>query len=65
MDFKDSYPDYAAVEELVRRARLEQTVAISQLIADAVVDTARGLRRIATAFMGVRPARPARRALSR
>ena len=36
MDFKDSYPDYVAIEGHIRRARLERSLAISQLIGGAV-----------------------------
>ena len=44
MDFKDSYPDFAAIENHIRRARVERSVAIAQFLAGALVGTWRGLR---------------------
>ena len=35
-DFRNLYPQYADIEEIVRRARAERAVAMAELIADAV-----------------------------
>lgn len=37
MDFKTEFPDYAAVEKLVRRARAERSVYLADTIANAVL----------------------------
>ena len=50
MDFRNEYPDYAEIGALVRRARLERSVAVAELIAGAVYATGGGLRRIARAI---------------
>jgi len=44
MDFSNRYPDYAEIEGLIRRARLERSVAVADLVARAVVATGRGIR---------------------
>ncbi len=46
MDFKDRYPDYAAIEEHVRRARLERSVALAQMIVSACGAIADGARKL-------------------
>ena len=48
MDFKDQYPDYAAIEQHIVRARAQRSVAIAQMIADAIEATVRGIRRLFT-----------------
>jgi hypothetical protein len=55
MNFKESYPDFASIEEHVRRARLERSVAIAHFIADFFDETNRGLKRLARA-LGVKRA---------
>ena len=37
MDFKTRYPDYAAIETLVKRARVERSLFIGEAIANALV----------------------------
>ena len=59
LDFKDRYPDYAEIEEHIRRARLERTVAIAQFIADAVDRSQRMMKRLSRA-LGGRGAPPAK-----
>jgi hypothetical protein len=50
MDFKTKYPDFAAVEEHVRRARAERSVAIAHMLIDVWESTHRGLLRLARAL---------------
>ncbi len=50
MDFRNEYPDYAEIEALVRRARLERSVAVGEFIADAFCAAGRGLRRLGRAI---------------
>jgi hypothetical protein len=44
MDFKDTYPDFAAVEKHIKRARAERSVAVAQFLASSVMSVAKGLR---------------------
>jgi hypothetical protein len=37
MDFKTEYPEYVAIEELIRRARLERSLYLGHAIASAIV----------------------------
>ena len=60
MDFKDAYPDYVAIEEHIKRARLERSLALAQLIADIVASSWKGLKKIVAAIGGIRPAKPAK-----
>ena len=62
MDFKDAYPDYVAIEEHIKRARLERSLAVAQLIADITDSGWRGLKRIVTAVGTFGPVKPAKRA---
>lgn len=34
MDFQKTYPDFAAIEQQVRRARLERSIAVGQVFAN-------------------------------
>jgi hypothetical protein len=45
MRFSQQYPDYAAIEEQIQRARVQRSVAVAEMIAD-------GLEAIARAFTG-------------
>ena len=47
MDFKEKYPDFAPIEEHIRRARIERSAALAQIIADLIDSTGRGLKRLA------------------
>ena len=49
MAFKDRYPDFAAVEHLVRKARAERQVAIATAFTDAIFWVAGGIKRLANA----------------
>ena len=57
MSFKDSYPDYIAIEKQIKRARVERSLALALMIADAAEIGMRGLKKLASAF-GSRPASP-------
>jgi len=48
MDFRTEYPDYAAIQDHIRRARAERSVVIAQMIANAIEAVVRGTRRFAT-----------------
>ena len=50
MKFKDQYPDFAAIEQHIRRARAERQVAIATFFVDAILATGRGLKRITQGF---------------
>ena len=60
MDFKSTYPDFAAIEGHIRNARAERSVAIAQFLAGAVVGTMRGLRNVGTAIGNFKARKPAR-----
>jgi hypothetical protein len=44
MDFKETYPDFAAIESHIRKARLERSVALAQMFANGLFSIGRGLR---------------------
>ena len=50
MDFKTSYPDFAAVEKHVRRFQAERGVYLAHLISDFIVAASRGFQKIADAM---------------
>jgi hypothetical protein len=45
-DFSNRYPEYASVEEHIRRAHLERSVAIAHMIAVAADKAIRGVERL-------------------
>jgi len=47
MSFKDSYPDYIAIEKQIQRARAERSLALAVMIADATEIGMRGLKKLA------------------
>jgi hypothetical protein len=49
MDFRTNYPDYAVIEEQIRRARIERSVVVSQYVVNAGEAIVRGIKRLATA----------------
>lgn len=51
MNFKEKYPDYAAIESQIRRARAERALAISQVLLGAGEAIVRGAKSL-VAFMG-------------
>jgi len=60
MEFRNAYPDFAAIEEHIRRARVERSVAIAQFLADAIVGTWRGLKNVGAAVANLKAPRPTR-----
>ena len=46
MDFKTKYPDFAAVESHIQRARAERSVALAHLIAAVVASLGSGLKKL-------------------
>lgn len=46
MNFKDKYPDFAAIEEHIHAARLERAVYLSQVIVAAVQSVVGGVKRL-------------------
>ena len=50
MDIKRDYPDFAAVEPHIRRARLERSLAVSQALAGAALAMGRGFRKLGHAM---------------
>ena len=50
VEFKDRFPDYLAIEEHIRRARVERSLAIAQFLANLIDSSWRGVSR---AFAGV------------
>jgi hypothetical protein len=48
-NFKTRYPEYASVEEHIRQARLERSVAIAEWLSELVVSTGRGVQRLVEA----------------
>jgi hypothetical protein len=63
MDFKDTYPDFAAIEAHVRQARAERSVAVAQYFAEGVLSLGRGLRSLARSMGGGLAAERDRRAI--
>ncbi len=45
MDFKTQFPDYAAIEQQIRRAHAERSLAVAQMIVGFIQTIARGLKR--------------------
>jgi len=50
MDFRTQYPDFAAVEEHIRRARAERSVAIAHAFIHTWEAAERGLKRLVGAI---------------
>lgn len=46
MNFKQKYPDFAAIEGQIRAARAERAVYLSQVIVEGLVTTIRGLKKL-------------------
>ncbi len=47
MSFKNQYPEYSSIEEHIRRARAERSVAVAHFFADIVVAAVRRIGRLA------------------
>lgn len=54
VDFKKNYPDYAAIEQHIRRARAERSVAIAHMLAGFIVETWKGLKHLGRFLRGMR-----------
>ena len=63
MDFKRDYPEYAVIEEHIRRARIERAVVVSHALVAAGASIVRGLKRLATSVGGNLEAERDRRAV--
>ena len=50
MDFKKLYPDFASVEQHVRRAQVERSVYLAHAIAGFIESATHGLKRVADAM---------------
>jgi hypothetical protein len=48
MDFTTKYPEYRTIEEHIRRARAERSVAVAHFIASIAERVVRGVRSFAT-----------------
>ena len=46
MAFKDDYPEFASIEDLIRNARAERSAALGSMIGSALAGVATMLRRI-------------------
>ena len=64
MDIKTTYPEYAPIEEHIRRARIERSVAIAHAIAGLVDAIVRGTRKLADSMSAVNAAEADRRAIA-
>lgn len=51
-NFKDIYPEYAAIEAHIRRARAERSVYIAHLIVRMLTAVGRGLKSLTSAGKG-------------
>ena len=63
MDFKTTYPEYAVIEEHIRRARIERSVAIAHAIAGLVDAIGRGARKLFDTLAGGGAAESERRVI--
>jgi hypothetical protein len=57
MDFKTRYPEYASIEDHVRRAHAERSIYIAHLLADLVDRTLRGLKSLGASLTATVEAR--------
>ena len=46
MNFKEKYPDFAAIESHIRRARAERSVAIAVALSELVMSVVKGIKRL-------------------
>ncbi len=63
MSTKQTYPDFAAIEQHIQRARLERSVMLGQWIANFVVSLGRGVKSFATTMQRGLEAEADRRAI--
>ena len=50
MSFKTEYPDFAAIEEHIRRARLERSVAIATMLTNLILAIGKGTNKVLHAW---------------
>ena len=60
MSFKETYPDFAAIEAHIKRARVERSLAMAVLLADIIDGTWRGLKKVGAGIADFKASRPAR-----
>jgi hypothetical protein len=63
MDFKTQYPDFAAVESHIQRARAERSIALAHVIAGFIASLVSGLRKFAESLCDGLAAERDRRAI--
>ncbi len=63
MDIKREYPAYEAIEEHIRRARLERSVALGNMIAGLVLAAVHGVGAAASSLQRIMHAGRGRRTL--
>jgi len=63
MSFKDTYPEFAAIEGHIRAARAERSVAIAAVLSDAIVAVIGGLKQLGAATGSSLAAERERRAI--
>ena len=64
MDFKTTYAEYAPIEEHIRRARIERSVALAHAIAGLVDAIVRGTRKLVDSLADSGAAETERRAIA-
>jgi len=47
MNFKEKYPDFAAIESHIRNARAERSLAIAVALSELVMSVVNGIKRLA------------------
>ncbi len=63
MEFKDTYGDYAAIEQQIKAAHVERAMVVGTLLAEGGAALAHGLQRLADAFTSGTAAERDRRAV--
>ena len=53
MSFKDDYPEFAGIEDVIQRARAERSAAIGTMIGNAIARVALMLQRVTEDTAGV------------
>ena len=60
MSFKETYPDFAAIESHIKRARVERSLAIAMLLANLIHGSWRGLKNMGAVMAHFKASKPAR-----
>ena len=53
MNFKEKYPDFAAIENHIRNARAERSLAIAVALSELVMGIVKGIKRVSLAGSGL------------